>query len=31
MVHTPINNIDLSKYVHGYNASDYIYDLFGYR
>ena len=29
MVHTPINNIDLSKYVHGYNASDYIYDLFG--
>ena len=29
MVNTPINNIDFSKYICGYNASDYVYDLFG--
>jgi ubiquitin C-terminal hydrolase len=29
MVTTPINNIDLSKYVYGYNATEYVYDLFG--
>ena len=29
MVHTQINDINFSKYVYGYNASEYIYDLFG--
>ena len=29
MVNTPINNIDFSKYVHGYNSQEYIYNLFG--
>ena len=29
MVTTELNNVDFSKYVNGYNASDYIYDLFG--
>jgi len=25
----PIHNLDLSKYVYGYNASSYVYDLYG--
>tara|TARA_B100001093_G_scaffold520384_1_gene615313 strand:+ start:764 stop:1801 length:1038 start_codon:yes stop_codon:yes gene_type:complete len=29
MVNTEINNVDFSKYVYGYNQSEYIYDLFG--
>ena len=29
MITTPINDIDLSKYVYGYNSAEYIYDLFG--
>jgi ubiquitin C-terminal hydrolase len=28
-VHFPINNLDLSKYIIGYDASSYIYDLYG--
>ena len=29
MVNTPINDVDFSKYVHGYNSEQYIYNLFG--
>jgi len=29
LIDFPINNLDLSKYVKGYNPSQYIYDLFG--
>ena len=29
MITTPINDVDLSKYVYGYNSTEYIYDLFG--
>ena len=29
MVSTPLNDVDFSKYIYGYNADDYIYDLFG--
>jgi len=29
IVSTPINDIDFSKYVKGYNSQDYVYDLFG--
>ena len=29
MVTTPINDVDFSPWVKGYNASDYVYDLFG--
>ena len=29
MITTPLNDLDLSKYVYGYNSKDYIYDLFG--
>lgn len=29
LIHTPLNDINLSKYVMGYNAKDYIYDLYG--
>lgn len=29
MVHTPLNDVDLSKYISGYNAHEYKYDLFG--
>ena len=29
MVTTPLQDVDLSRYIHGYNATDYIYDLFG--
>ena len=29
MVTTPMNNIDFSKYVKGYNSQSYVYDLFG--
>ena len=25
----PIENLDMRKYVEGYNASEYVYDLFG--
>jgi len=28
-VSIPLNNVDFSKYVKGYNAASYIYDLFG--
>lgn len=28
-VDIPLNNVDLSKYVKGYNAASYVYDLFG--
>ena len=29
MITTPLIDLDLSKYVYGYNSKDYIYDLFG--
>lgn len=29
LINFPLNNLDLSKYVIGYNANTYIYDLFG--
>lgn len=29
MITTPLTDVDLSKYVLGYNSQDYIYDLFG--
>ena len=29
MITTPLTDLDLSKYVYGYNSKDYIYDLFG--
>ena len=29
MVDFPLENLDLSKYISGYNASSYVYDLFG--
>ena len=29
IVTTPLQNIDLSSYIYGYNSSEYIYDLFG--
>ena len=29
MVTTPITDVDFSKWISGYNASEYIYDLFG--
>jgi ubiquitin C-terminal hydrolase len=29
MVHTLINDVDFSKYVHGYNAETFVYNLFG--
>ena len=29
MVHTPMKDVDFSKYIHGYNSSEYIYNLFG--
>ena len=29
IVYTPTENIDFSKYVNGYNASEYVYDLYG--
>ena len=29
IVNIPINNVDFSKYVKGYNAASYVYDLFG--
>ena len=29
VVDFPITNLDMSKYVVGYNASNYVYDLYG--
>jgi len=29
VINTPIIDVDFSKYVHGYNPNEYIYDLFG--
>lgn len=29
LVTTPLTNVDFSKYVHGYNNDNYIYDLYG--
>jgi len=29
IVHTPLENVDFSKYVKGYNKETYIYDLYG--
>jgi len=29
MINCPMNNLDLSRYVKGYNASAFKYDLFG--
>ena len=29
MINVPLNNADFSKYVKGYNAASYVYDLFG--
>jgi ubiquitin carboxyl-terminal hydrolase 8 len=29
LVNTPLTDVDFSKYVHGYNPSEFIYDLFG--
>ena len=29
LVNYPLNNLDLSEYVNGYNSSNYVYDLFG--
>lgn len=29
MIQVPLTNVDFSKYVKGYNAASYVYDLFG--
>jgi len=29
LVNTPLDDVDFTKYVHGYNSEEYIYDLFG--
>ena len=29
LVDIPINNVDFSRYVKGYNAESYVYDLYG--